>query len=318
MAQRSAVLGVDAGGTKTAGRLASLDGSVLAESQDGPGNYQATGLDVAKRVYGRVLAPLRLAADRAGVHIAAAAFGLSGLDRPRDAARLEPLLRELVPEDIPLVAVNDTFLILRAGTTDGVGVGLVSGTGSNCVGVGRDGRRTRIGGLGGDFGDDGSADSIGRLALRAAFRGDDGRARPTALTAMLKESLGLDRLDDIVDRFIVDAGVRLSTGLLAPLVFEAAASGDAVAHDILVESGRELALSASTIARRLFASGEVFPLVMGGSVLQKGVAAVDTMERALVERVRQDFPRVEPVRLAAPPIAGAVMLAADAAKERGA
>ena len=316
MRSNAAVIGIDAGGTKTAGVLARPDGTVVAVSKAGAGNYQVTGLDAAIGTYEKVLTPLWAATAEAGLEVVSMAFGLSGLDRPKDDARLRPRVATLVPKMVPWTLVNDTFLILRAGSERGHGVAVVSGTGSNCVGLGRDGREERIGGLGGDFGDDGSGDAIARTALRAAFRGQDGRAPETSLTEKIIQLGGFERLDDILDAFMPGSGAMvLPMGTLAPLVFDAAAEGDEVAREILVAAGEELGLSAALIAGRLFDPTEAFPLVLGGSVLQK--ASIDTMERALVDHVRARFPEVEPVRLEGPPILGAVKLAIDLASVAG-
>ncbi len=304
-----AVLGIDGGGTKTAAVLASLEGEVLAEATRGPSNWQAVGRRSARHVLGELWEELA----RVGHEVVAVAWGLSGLDRPKDEVVLRAIVEEIHGSELPYVLVNDTFLILRAGTEDGVGVAVVSGTGSNCVAVGPGGRRVRIGGLGGEFGDDGSASDIGADGLRAAFRGEDGRAPATSLTARIKERFGLERLDDVIDRFIADARQRLSIGALAPLVFEESAAGDAVSRGILEHAGRELGLSARVLAARLFEAEEAFPLVMGGAVLQRG--ADDAMRRALVEEVRGDFPAVRPVVLEAAPVQGAVELAVDAWRE---
>ena len=79
-------------------------------------------------------------------------------------------------------------------------------------------------------------------------------------------------------------------------------------------AGEELGLCAALLAGRLFQPEDPFPLVLGGSVLQKG--AVDDMQNALVARVRREFPRAEPNTLVEPPIHGAVLLALDAARAR--
>ena len=81
-------MGMDVGGTKSAGVLATLEGEVLATQLGGPGNYQAIGLDAAARVYAEVLQPLMQVVERGGHHLEASAFGLCGLDRPIDAERL--------------------------------------------------------------------------------------------------------------------------------------------------------------------------------------------------------------------------------------
>lgn len=303
------VVGLDAGGTKTAAVLASLDGQVLARTSSGPGNYQAVGLDVAREAYERALAPLQRVADERGDQIAAVAYGLSGVDRPRDEERLRPMLMEITPDQAAWDVVNDTYLILRAGTDDGVGIAVVSGTGSNAVGTGADGRHARIGGLGADFGDDGSADDIGRGALRAAFRAEDGRGEPTALRDLIVDWCGLERLDDLVDRFIADTEQPLTLGMLAPLVFRAARAGDEVALATLRAAGEALGHSARVVGRKLFEPGDAMPLVMGGSVLQRG--RVDTMRQALMSHVTAWFPHVVPTLLEAPPLLGAPLLALD-------
>lgn len=306
-----AVVGIDAGGTKTAGVLASEDGRVLRTVAAGPANWQSVGRVEAARVYREVWDGLAAAARDAGAGIAAAAWGLAGLDRPRDEGILEEAIRGLGPAGAARAFVNDTFLVLRAGTADGAGVAVVSGTGSNCVGVGPEGESDRIGGLGGEFGDDGSASDVGAAGLRAAFRGEDGRGAPTLLSRLVHERLEVERLDDLVDRFVEDAapGERLQIGEIAPLVFEAAERGDAVALEILRTAGRELGVSARVLARRLFPKDAAFPLVLGGAVLQKG--AVPAMRDALVAEVRGGFPEVRPVVLEAPPVLGAVLLALD-------
>jgi N-acetylglucosamine kinase-like BadF-type ATPase len=99
-------------------------------------------------------------------------------------------------------------------------------------------------------------------------------------------------------------------GLLAPLVFEAARRGDEVARAILVEVGRDLGLSARVAAQRLFAPGEAFPLVLGGSVLAGNPDS--PFATAILDEVRTRFPAAVPTLQDAPPVAGAVLLALDA------
>ena len=306
-----AVIGVDVGGTKTAGVLATLEGEVLATSLGGPGNYQAVGLEAARGVYLEVLRPLVSEAAHRGASLEASAFGLCGLDRPVDAERLEGVLSELVDAQGPMILVNDTALVLRAGTTAGVGVAVVSGTGSNCVGRAHDGRVARIGGFGHDFGDDGSAEDIGRAGARAAFRAEDGRGEGTLLGAMLCERFELPHLYALIDRFVVDAeGGQASLGILAPLVFEAAERGDAVCAQILRDAGEELAHAALVVARQLFGPTEALPLVLGGSVWQRGEG--DTMRGAFISRVQGEFPHARVSTLSGPPVMGAALLALDA------
>lgn len=302
------LIGVDGGGTKTDAVLLTPDGQIVARATGGGSNYQDVGRHAAASVWDELLTALL--EDEDEDRVAASAWGLAGWDRPRDAEILSVVVRQVDrAPDAGRDMVNDAYLALRAGSVEGEGVAVVSGTGSNCWGRGHDGRREHIGGLAFEFGDGASGTDIGRDGLRAAFRGADLRGPHTLLTEMLRDRFNLDRLDDLVDLFVEDADEPTNTGLMAPLVFDAATLGDLVATRILEDAGRDLALSATIVADRLFARQDAFPLVMGGSVLQRG--SCPAMRDALVQHVHAAFPNAQPVVLTAPPVLGAALLAID-------
>jgi N-acetylglucosamine kinase-like BadF-type ATPase len=309
-----AVIGIDAGGTKTVGILVTETGAVVASSRQGCGNYHTVGLEEAEQLYAAVLKPLLARAEAENFSVQAVSYGLSGLDRPQDEARLLPIARTLTPKDAEFDLVNDTYLILRAGTVDGTGVAVVSGTGCNAVGQSSDQQRARIGGLGPDFGDDGCANTVGTAAMRAAFRMEDGRGAFTLLNAAIKARYDLDQLDALVDYCIADAERPMKPSDLAPLVFQASYEGDEVATDILRKAGQSLAHSAAVVGKKLFTEQASFPLVMGGALLQRG--KVPVMRDALVAGMRQCFPQMEAVCLSSPPILGAALLGLDCLARR--
>ncbi len=311
---RIAVAGIDAGGTKTAGLLVDLEGRVLARSLAGTGNYQGPGTEVAGGEIRRALEPLFQAAAREGATLAAVGFGISGWDRPRDEQVIRAMVEAACPE-VPTRLVNDTYLILRGGTPDGVGVAVVSGTGGNTVGCGPDGRLYRVGGLLSELGDSGGGSDLGLLALKAARRGFDGRGRATVLTERIMAHWGLSHIEDAADRFIPEFGFGGGTAELAPLVFDAAADGDRVARELIEGCGDELGLCARLVAEHLFRPDEAFPLVMGGSVLQKGRGTL--FHDAILAEVRKVFRQVRPSVLQGPPVLGGVFYAVDLAHEQG-
>jgi len=304
------LIGIDGGGTKTECCALSLRSGTHCRLVGGGSNYQGTGIARARAVWKDLVERSLAHLDAGPEHLAAAGLGIAGLDRPKDDAVIRTAFSEILGE-VPFELVNDAYLALRAGTVDGVGVAVVSGTGCNAMGTARDGRRFRVGGIGPEFGDLGSASDIGVEALRAAFRAQDDRGPPTVLATRLESRLGLERLDDLVDFFLADneTSGEFTMGMVAPLVFQAAAEGDGEAVRILRWAGRELGLSARAVARNLFSPDVEFFLVLGGSVLQKGLTShvVD----ALVGDVRVEFPKVMPVVLESPPVAGAVRYALD-------
>jgi N-acetylglucosamine kinase-like BadF-type ATPase len=306
---KRAVLGIDGGGTRSRGVLLSLAGEVVAIASSGATNYLAEGTQAASDALRALVAKLLDAARAGGWEVVAGGYGLSGLDRPKDRDAFAEMLGRAGATGWPFELVNDAFLALRAGTPDGVGVAAVSGTGCNTVGVDAQGRRERVGGLAWEFGDFGGADDIGVAALRAAFRGQDGRGPATALTARLGRELGIPRLEDAVDRLAAGARSTLDPGSLAPAVFETAEQGDGVAREILERAGTELGGAAAIVAGRLFTATDAFALVLGGRVLQDGVC--EAMRAELIRVVQARFPNARPTRLRADPVLGAALLAID-------
>ena len=307
MSDAPLILALDAGGTTTDALLTSVEGEVLGYLRAGAGNYQSIGLEAVTRRYAMLIDQL-IPTDELRARLAVTICGLSGLDRPRDAERLRAVIEPLSPAPVQLM--NDAFLILRAGTSDGVGIALVSGTGSNCVGANASGSRDRVGGLAYEMGDDAGGYDIGVSALRAAFQGADGRGPKTALSAAIRATFGVERLDDLVDLMLYDCEEPLDFASLTPLVFEHAADEDAVSGRILKEAGEALAHSVNTLATRLFSSDAQFPVVLGGSVLQRG--ATEHMRVALAAQVASRFPHAYCVTLQDPPILGAALYGLDA------
>ena len=304
------LVGIDGGGTKTECAAVSVAGLGHCRFVSSGSNYQGLGIRQATKVWqgllDRVLAHFRAT----GAEVAAAGLGLAGLDRPKDETVIRPALASLLGA-APFELVNDAYLALRAGTRDGIGVAVVSGTGCNSMGTARDGKRFRVGGIGPEFGDLGSATDIGTAGLRAAFRSLDDRGPPTMLVDLIMARLSLQRLDDLVDFFLADSdsGGEFDLGALAPLVFEAAGAGDEPCSDVLAWAGRELGISVRAVARNLFAPADSFPLVMGGAVLQSGTPPI--VVDALKEDVHAEFPEARPMVLSARPVAGAVRYALD-------
>jgi len=294
----------------------SLDDGTVCRVVGPASNYQGIGRSAAENVWSSLVKELL---ERFGAtlgDVAAAGLGIAGFDRPRDEAVIKAGFDKVLP-GIPHELVNDTYLVLRAGTPDGVGVAVVSGTGCNAVGQKKDGERFRVGGLGPDFGDLGSATDIAIEGLRAAFRSLDGRAPETLLSELIVERLNLERLDDLVDFSLADgANEGYSPGMLAPLVFEAAGRQDRVCGGILQWAGKQLAISVNAVARRLFAPDEAFTLVMGGAVLQRG--STRHLVDALVADVTARFRNVRPVIIEEHPVAGAVFYALDVFLSMGA
>src|SRR5207247_2867117 len=93
---------------------------------------------------------------------------------------------------------GDVEIALAAAFGDGPGVLVNAGTGSIAYARTPDGQVHRAGGHGWQLGDEGGGYWLGRRALDAAARAEDGRGEGSTLLARLLSALGLQGFDDLV------------------------------------------------------------------------------------------------------------------------
>lgn len=298
-------LGVDGGNSKTEVAVADLQGHVVARVRGGPSSVHPArgGLDSDELV--------RLVRHATGVATGPVAeygaFCVTGADFPSDERRLARGIAALGLVRRPLVR-NDVFAPLRCASDDGVGVGLVCGTGMNCVAVGPQGRTVRYPALGELSGDWGGGLSMGVAALAAAVRGVDGRDRTTQLSTMVPAHFGVARPIDVV-RAVHEARIpwaRLAE--LAPSVLGAAASGDVVAQGIVDRAVREAVAMVSSAARRVRFGGRPFPVVLAGGLFHDPV-----FEARVRDGITEGSPNATVSQAVVPPVVGALLLALDMA-----
>ncbi len=166
------VLAVDGGNSKTDLALVSDDGALIAHARGPLSSPHHLGLDGCVDVLQQLVDEAGLDGRRADV----AQVLLAGIDFPDEEERLHDAL---APRGwaTRIHVGNDTFAVLRAGTESGFGIAITCGAGINCVGVGPDGTHVRFPALGEITGDWGGGHDVGRAALWAAARSEDGEDR---------------------------------------------------------------------------------------------------------------------------------------------
>lgn len=299
----SLLIGIDGGGTKTVALLADGTGNVLGRGVGGPSNYQVVGLQATGDAIQSAIRAAFGAAGLAPCPPRAICLGLAGVDRPDDYAALNGWARAQWP-GLPVSIVNDAMLVLAAGTPDGWGIGVISGTGSIVYGRDPQGRMVRAGGWGHILGDEGSGFWIGLAALQAVARADDGRAPQTVLTRAILSQWDIATPQDMIHRIYLEELPKFEIAALAALVETTATEGDAVAHTILQQAGHELALAVSAVARRLELRGPI-PCAQAGSTLLKG----RHVRGAFLEAVAKLGVQLDPVTPVTEPALGALRLA---------
>ena len=193
-------LGVDGGQSGTTAVIGDETGRILGTGEAGPCNHAAAAEGRAKlerAITGRVGEACRQAGlELAGVTFEAACFGLSG--GPED--RLQAL-ESVVRCRTPLMVTTDAVVALAGATPEGQGVIVIAGTGSISYGRNAAGKAARAGGWGYIYGDEGGAFDIGRQALRASLRMEEGWGPPTSLHAILTEATNSSSANDMLHKF---------------------------------------------------------------------------------------------------------------------
>ena len=299
------LLGVDVGGSKTHAVLADEHGRVLGVGLAGGGNWEGVGLDRARAAWAAAIAAALEQAGVTSAEISAGAFGLAGLDWPSDEARLRPVVESLALGG-PFTMVNDAFLPLRAGTDDGVGLGAIAGSGCTVAGRNRSGDMARSFGAAYPFTDWGGGHDIAREAVHVVAAAYIGLGPETALTERLVAATGVRDVAELLEG-VMRWKIKIKAPF-APEVFAAAHAGDDAAIAIIRRAGTTIGRNALAVARRLDMLGEPFTLVTAGGVFS---SHSPILMESLLETLHTQAPQIKLVHWTAPPVIGAVLLAAD-------
>ena len=300
-------LGADVGATKTHALIADEAGQAVGFGEAGPGNHEVVGYDGLTAALAVACTQALAAAGLAKEQIAGAGFGVAGYDWPSER---EPTLRVIdsLGFRAPVEAVNDTTLGLLAGAAEGWGVAVVSGTGCNCRGWDRSRQREgMVTGHGLWMGEAAGASELVFKAVQAVAREWTRRGPPTQLTPAFLKHTGSNSLEEMLEK--LGTGQIEIDAAAAPLVFQAAAAGDAVARGLVRWAGCELGELACAVIRQLEFEALAFDVVLIGSMFDGGPELIEPMRQT----IHALAPGARLVRLTVPPVIGAVLLGMEKA-----
>lgn len=269
------VIGVDGGGSRTRAVALDADGVELARAEGDPAVAGAP--DAAAAALARLCAEVAGSAGRPlPARVVWAALSGAGREPTRSSAEraLEQIgvaVRARVGTDVH-AAFHDVF-------PQGPGILLIAGTGSIAWARSEDGREGRVGGWGPRIGDEGSGYAIGVEALRRVARHADGRASATALSALIREHLGLDRVEELPGW--AAGASRAQIAELAPLATGAAAGGDAVAAQVVSDAIEALHGHVVAILERMGPWSRPPEVALAGGLIGPGGALREALEATL-------------------------------------
>lgn len=273
-------LGIDAGGTRTMAFWESEDRSCSHRTVTGPANLQLlSDTELLERLHeiARVYPNPR-----------SVVIGMAGVRSQQDRQRIEKASSRIWPH-ASCVATHDLEIALAAarpgipGARAQVTVLVLSGTGSCCYGRNKLNEVAKVGGWGHVLGDQGSAYDLSLNSLRAVIRRLELDGRWGILGDRLLTTLHLDHSDQWIGW--VKTASKTEIAALAPVVFEAAAAGDALAKSVIRGAAKDLVRSAIACAQQLGPHSRPVRFVLAGGLLLKQ----RSFERSVTNLLRRQW-----------------------------
>lgn len=303
------VLGVDGGASKTHALVADERGCILGFGSAGCANHQVAGLPPAIGEIERAASEAIAAAGLSPQVVERGCFCLAGADLEEDYLMLTEAMQSLqLAQEISVK--NDTMAALRAGLTKPWGAAVICGTGFNAAARGRDGRELILPGLGFISGDWGGGGQLSHEIIRLVMRAWDGRGAKTQLTERVLAQLGAPSEEALLRRLYREEIRQRQLLQLVPVLFEVAEAGDEPAQQLIITMGKEVAITANALLKRLGLLDHEVEVVLAGGVFKgQGSLLIDTVR----EEVHKEAPHASIRRLHYAPVVGAVLLALEGA-----
>src|SRR5438094_9297431 len=301
MERKEKILGVEGGGTKTAWVLVERTGAggadpgsqlrILDQGRLPPSNVRLETPDRLRAIF----CELPREIDRAGIFLA-------GCGTAEDRQSLSRLCAEIWP-NARIVSGSDGESGLAAGLGHGDGIVVSAGSGSSVTGR-RGDRIENAGGWGHILGDTGGGYFLCIQVLRLLLREYDLHRGEMQFTAKVLHALSLNNLDEVV-RWVQTAD-KMEIAMLTPVVFEAAASGDARVTEIVENGAQALSEYTEAVASRLH-------LLAPKVVLLGGLFHRDSIyTHAFRRRLKKNLPDARVTIAERSPELGAAWLATEA------
>jgi N-acetylglucosamine kinase-like BadF-type ATPase len=290
---------VDGGNTSTIALVLDRSGAVVGSARGACSDiYGAASPEAA---IAELVSTASSALSRAGVSpadLALAAFGLAGADWPEDFALLEDRLAAAFPTTMPPLVVNDAIGALWTGTSDGRGAAAACGTYAAIAASGDRGTwHTSF------WVEPVGATPLAQEALRAVSRAELGTGPSTQLVEGMLTAGGFASVEAMLHRYTNrDRPPRAAIAQFAPVVFDTAEAGDAVAQALIEDQGAAAARSIQAAVVRAGIEGS-YPLVLTGGLFKH-------RSRRLSDAIARALPDSVPVVTRVESVAGVALLAA--------
>lgn len=280
MKKRQLVIGVDGGGSKSAGVAAGLDGKVLGFFRGKGINYYQIGMDRARQNLADVVRALE---ESCQGECAALSVGMPALDTTADR---ETLCRFAGNAFNPktLWMESDAYMALMGVTHGGPGMIVICGTGSMALLTDESGGQRIAGGWGYLLGDPGSGCAIAMDGLRAAVAAWEKTGPDTLLAASALAFFSLSSPRALIERIYAPDHGPDAVARFAPAVFSAAEAGDEAARRVVETNMEGIAGQAAFLLEN---APDTVQIGLYGGIFQHQAMARQMFSKALTARAKK-------------------------------
>jgi N-acetylglucosamine kinase-like BadF-type ATPase len=298
------LIGIDGGGTKTKCVVTDIAMTKVFECFGGPSNFLIAGTEKVSETLSDLIDQSKNALNCSYEDFAAIVLGTTGAGRRGDAETLENDFGKFcLQKGIKIKnfrVESDARIALEGAFSGKPGSILIAGTGSIMFGKDAEGNIHRVGGFGRFLGDEGSGYTIGRLGLTAVSKQFDGRGEETAITKLLAEKLNIETPEALITAVYKN---NFDIATVAPLVIEAASSGDKAASAIVEQQTDELILHLASMIKKINRP------VMDVSFIGGIICNDHVFSKLFKEKIASRLPAVNIKNPDFPPEMGAVVMA---------
>jgi N-acetylglucosamine kinase len=280
-------IGFDGGGTSSRAAVIQHDAAngtieVLGRGAAGSSNHYSVGAEGARQNLKAAMDAALAEANVLREQVEGFGFGLAGACSEKEKSDLRAVLAPLCGST-PFVVEEDAPAAQAGAFAGGPGAICIAGTGANCFGVNAQGEIGRADGLGPLLGDRGAGYRLGEAALRAICAAHDGAAPSTTLFAPCLAKLEVASVDELVQLVYRPDFTRDRIAALFPIVLQEAEAGDAVARELLEDSGYELAQTTRAVLEKL----QIKSVALLGGVFENAAPVRAAFARHLREAISE-------------------------------
>ncbi len=278
-------IGIDGGGTKTEYALFADSPRPLLTYSGPRSNHEVLpgGIPEAAETLHAGISRLLETARLSLKDIRGISMGIAGMDRPGQILEMKGRLSRYGIED-PYIC-NDGFLIVKAGSPGGYGIGYNAGTGTCCNAIYPDGSMIQLGGFGDFSGDTGNANWNAIRTFRAVYDDAVLHLKNTRMTERYLRAFHIHTPEELIDSIgTLQSGLNPdAVPLLNTILFEGFREKDPAALCILEEITERASDFISCLAKEFPAGDAALPVILAGSVHEKqaGPAYLSTLTQKI-------------------------------------